>query len=892
LAISISKDLTMSATKTVRFTLNGEPRQLDAPGDQSLLEVLREHFKLKSLKDGCAPQKECGCCLALIDGLPKVTCSVRVEQVEGRTITTLEGVSDNERRLYADAFQAAAGLQCGFCTPGLVLRIKHLTDQDRPLARDEIGRALDGHLCRCTGYVKIIDAVQLINAAKRGGALPAPIEDGGVGTRLKRYQGAELTLGTRPFVNDLEAPGLLHGAIAFSAHARARIRGIDVSKALALPGVICVATAADVPGDRWVGQIYKDWPCFVAVGEEVRYVGDVLAAVAAVDRRTARQAAQLIEVDYEILPAVLDPKLAILPDAPQVNPKHDNVLSITTIARGDVEAALAASAHVVSGTWQTQRIEHLFLEPEASFAVPLADGRLHLYTQSQGIFDDRRHVAAVLGEPEDRLFVELVPNGGAFGGKEDMTIQAQTALLARLTNRPVRLALSRDESVRMHPKRHPVTMTYRVGCDAEGHLTAADIDLLGDSGAYASVGGKVIERAAGHSCGPYRVPVLSVHAVAAYTNNPPCGAMRGFGVNQTSFAIEGCLDMLAAKVGIDGWEMRWRNGVRVGDVFTSGQILEKSVGLEKSLLAVKDAYYAARKAGRAVGIACAVKNSGIGNGAIEFGKCRLTIEEDGTIGLFTGFTEMGQGLLTILIQCAVEVTGLPANLFRPQVNSRFEVGTGQTTGSRGTLLAGRATIDVARKLRADLDAGHRLVDLVGRVYEGETKIDDTTAPGQTKNGKIKTHTAFGWATQVVILDETGKVERVIAAHDVGRALNPQQCEAQIEGAVHMGLGYALTEELPCRNGMPVTSKLREIGVLRAQHMPTVEVILVEEHEPEGPFGAKGVGEIGLVPTAGATAAALEAFDGIRRMRLPMKDSPAARAINVGRIPDADRDQWH
>jgi xanthine dehydrogenase molybdenum-binding subunit len=884
--------MTMSATKTVRFRLNGELREIDAPGDQSLLEVLREHFKLKSLKDGCAPQKECGCCLALIDGLPKVTCSVRVEQVEGRSITTLEGVSGNERQLYADAFQAAAGLQCGFCTPGLVLRIKHLTDQDRVLERDEIARALDGHLCRCTGYVKIIDAVQLINAAKRGGALPVPAENGGVGARLKRYQGAELTLGSRPFVNDLEAPGLLYGAVTFSAHARALVKRIDVAKALALPGVVRVATAKDVPGDRWVGQIYKDWPCFVAEGEEVRYVGDVLAAIAAVDRRTARQAAQLVEVEYEVLPPVLDPKLSLLPDAPQINPKHDNVLSVTEITRGDTAAALSASAHVVSGTWQTQRIEHLFLEPEAAFAVPLPDGRLHLYTQSQGIFDDRRHVAAVLGVPEDRIFVELVPNGGAFGGKEDMTIQAQTALLAHLTNRPVRLALSREDSVRMHPKRHPITMQYRVGCDAEGRLTAAEVDLLGDSGAYASVGGKVLERAAGHACGPYRIPALSLKATAAYTNNPPCGAMRGFGVNQTSFAIEGCLDLLAAKVGIDGWEMRWRNGVRVGDVFTSGQILEKSVGLEKSLLAVKDAYYAARAAGRAVGIACAVKNSGIGNGAIEFGKCRLTIEADGTIGLYTGFTEMGQGLLTILIQCAVEMTGLSATLFRPQVNSRFEVGTGQTTGSRGTLLAGRSVIDAGAKLKADLDAGHRLADLVGRIYEGETKIDDTTAPGQTKNGKIKTHTAFGWATQVVVLDEMGKVDRVIAAHDVGRALNPQQCEAQIEGAVQMGLGYALTEELPCKDGMPVTSKLREIGVLRAQHMPKVEVILIEEYEPEGPFGAKGVGEIGLVPTAGATAAALEAFDGIRRMTLPMKDSPAARAINVGRIPDADRDQWH
>ncbi|HEX7621922.1 MAG TPA: molybdopterin cofactor-binding domain-containing protein, partial [Anaeromyxobacteraceae bacterium] len=571
---------------------------------------------------------------------------------------------------------------------------------------------------------------------------------------------------------------------------------------------------------------------------------------------------------------------------------HDNVLSRTRFARGDVDAALAGSAHVVSGTWTTQRIEHLFLEPEAALAIPLPDGRLHLYSQGQGIFDDRRQVASVLGEPEDRLFVELVPNGGAFGGKEDMSIQAQTALLARLTGRPVRLALNREESIRMHPKRHPITMSYTVGCDRDGKLTAARARILGDSGAYASVGGKVLERAAGHACGPYRVPALDVEAVAAYTNNPPCGAMRGFGVNQTSFAMEGCIDLLAAKAGLDGWEMRYRNALRVGDAFTTGQVLEKSVGLERTLLAVKDAYYAARAEGRAVGVACGVKNSGIGNGVVEQGKVRLVVEPGGTIALHAGFTEMGQGLLTVLTQCAVEVTRLPAASFRPRVDTRFELGAGQTTGSRATLLGGRATVDAAAKLRADLDRGMTLSDLAGREYVGEVVIDDTTAPGQRKNGKIKTHTSYGWATQMVVLDAEGRLERVVAAHDVGRAINPQQCEAQIEGSVHMGLGYALTEELPCKDGMPVTFKLREIGVLRAQHMPKVEVMLVEEAEPEGPFGAKGVGEIGLVPTAGAVAGALEAFDGVRRMRLPMKDSPAARAINVGRLPDKDRADWH
>jgi selenium-dependent xanthine dehydrogenase len=877
--------------KTIQFKLNGEARQFETSSDQLFIETLRETFKIKSVKAGCSPQRECGSCLMLLNGQPKLACAVRAEQVQGRTVTTLEGVSDNERRLYADAFQATAGLQCGFCTPGLVLRIKWITDQGEKLNRAEIARLLDAHLCRCTGYAKIIDAVELIQAAKSGEALPAIVEDGGVGKPLRRYQSGELALGERPFVADVDAPGLLYGALVLSAHARARIVRIDALKARAMTGVAAVATAADVPGDRWVGQIYADWPVFVAEGEEARCVGDVLAAVAAETPRLAREAAALVEVEYEELAPVLAPAEAIKPGAPQVNPKHANVLSVTRYERGDVAAALAASAHVVSGQWTTQRIEHLFLEPEACLAKPMPDGRLHILSQGQGIFEDRRQIASVLGEPEERVFVELIPNGGGFGGKEDMTVQAQTALLARLTGRPVRIELNREESIRMHPKRHPLTMNYTVGADAEGRLTAAKISLIGDSGAYASVGGKVLERAAGHACGPYRMPALEVEAVAAYTNNPPSGAMRGFGVNQTSFAIEGCLDMLAARVGLDGWEMRRLNIVRVGDLTTTGERLEKSVGVEKTLLAVKPAYDAARAKGRAVGVACAIKNCGLGNGAIEYGKCRLVVTPGGLVELHTGFTEMGQGLLTILTQCAVEVTALHASVFRPQVNTRFELGCGETTGSRGSMLAGRAVIDAATKLKVDLDAGRTLSDLAGTMYHGEVRIDDTTAAGQLKNGKIKTHTTYGFATQVVVLDENGALEKVIAAHDVGRALNPQQCEAQIEGAVHMGLGYALTEELPCVDGMPVTFSLRELGVLRAKDMPEVEVILIEEPEPEGPFGAKGVGEIGLVPTAGAVAGALAAFDGVRRMRLPMKDSPAARAIDVGQISDAERDRW-
>ncbi len=866
---------------TVKFTLNGRDVSVEPRPDESLLETLRDRCGVTSPKDGCSPQGQCGCCLALVGGKAVVTCASKTVKAEGKEIVTLEGLSDEDRALLADSFVAAAGVQCGFCIPGIALRAKHMIDKNPEPSRAEIAKGIDVHLCRCTGYTKIIDAISLYAKARRGEGNPEPGRSGRVGDRLARYRGRELTLGDRDYVADMTRDGMLHGAVRLSDHPRAKVIRIDTAAAAAHPGVVAVATAADVPGERWYGLIHKDWPGFVAQGEEVRCVGDFIAAVAAVDHHTARQAAELIEVEYEVREPVLDPEAAVADGCHQVNPTYANELSHTVIRRGDVAAALAASAHVVSGTWQTQRIEHLFLEPECALAEP-TDRGIRLYTQGQGIFDDRRQCAAFLGMAEDDFDVVLVPNGGGFGGKEDMAVQPHAALLCQMTGVPVRVLLTREQSIRVHPKRHPIKMSYTVGCDADGKLTAVKAEMIGDTGAYASVGAKVLERAAGHGCGPYRVSNVAIDAVAASTNNPPCGAMRGFGANQAHFAMGACMDQLADKVGIDGWEMRWRNAVEVGDTFASGQVFEKSVGLKKSLLAVKDAYYAAKRAGKAVGIGCGIKNSGIGNGAVEWGKARLVVETDGTISLYNGYTEMGQGLLTILVQCAVEATGLDPALFRPKVDSTFALGCGQTTGSRATLFGGRAVKSAAEKLAAALGSGKSLADLAGEVFAADVKVDDTTAPGQVTD-KVKTHTAFGFATQVVIVGDSGRIEKVIAAHDVGRVVNPDLCEGQIEGSVHMGLGFALTEDLPCDNGWPVTYKLREIGVLRARDMPEIEVILIEEHEPEGPYGAKGVGEIGLVPTAAAVAGALFAHDGERRYRLPMKDSPAARAMSVGRI---------
>ncbi|HSP16110.1 MAG TPA: selenium-dependent xanthine dehydrogenase [Thermoanaerobaculia bacterium] len=865
----------------VAFTLNGQTVRVDARRGETLLETLRNRAQVTSVKNGCAPQGQCGACLVLVDGNPKTSCATPTAAVEGHSITTVEGLPEEEQRMLARCFVAASGLQCGFCIPGVAIRVHALVRKNEQPSREQIARALDGHLCRCTGYAKIIDAIEMFARVRRGQPEPDLVESGGVGARMARVAAADTVLGNRPFIDDLRRENMLHGAVVLSPHARAHVVDIDTSRAKAIPGVAAVITAADVPGSRWYGLIEEDWPGFVAIGEETRYVGDVLAAVAADDEVTARRAAAMVDVTYEVLPAVLSPIDAMLPNAPRINPKHENILGRTKIVRGHADTALAASAHVVSGTWRTQRIEHLFLETESALAEPLGH-RIRIYSGGQGIFDDRRQIASFLGVPTDDVFVEQVSAGGAFGGKEDLSIQAQTALLARITNRPVKLTLNREESIRLHPKRHPLTMEYEAGCDHNGQLTALWARIIGDSGAYASVGAKVLERAAGHACGAYHIPNVDIESLAVYTNNPPCGAMRGFGSNQTNFAMEGCIDLLAKKAGLDPWEMRWRNALDVGKTFTTGQVLEKSVGLKKTLIAVRRQYDDAKFAGKAVGIACGVKNSGLGNGAREFGRARLVVEPDETISIYNGYSEVGQGLLTILVQLAVETTALHASKFRPKIDTRYALDCGQTTGSRATMLGGRAVVDAARKLRADLDAGKQLTDLRGREYEGEVVIDDTTPVGALTDSP-KTHTAFGFATQLCILDGDGGIERIVAAHDVGRAINPAFCEGQIEGAVHMGLGYALTEELPCPDGMPATFKLMELGVLRATDTPPVDVILIEDPEPEGPFGAKGLGEIGLVPTAAAVAGALEAFDGIRRTTLPMKDSAAAHSMRVGRI---------
>ncbi|MDH5372145.1 MAG: selenium-dependent xanthine dehydrogenase [Acidimicrobiia bacterium] len=851
--------MTLTTPGTRNLVLNGKP--VTARADHPhLLAALREELGVTSPKDGCSPSGQCGACTVLLDGKAIQSCLVDMEKAAGKEVTTLEGFDPDERQRLAAAFAATGALQCGFCTPGILVRSKALLDQKgRDLTRETTAGRLGGHLCRCTGYTKIFEAIEML----RDGRVPAVSLPTGIGESGAKYEAAELALGDRGYVDDMAVEGMLHAALRLADHARADVLRIDTSAAEQLDGVVAVYTAADLPGELRVGIIHTDWPVFIPEGGRTSYMGDVLAIVVAERVDIARTAAKLIEVQYEVHAPFATADDALASDEDAVWGLDGNVLSRSVYSRGNVDEALESSAHTIRETFLTQRVEHAFLEPESTLAVP-GDGPLMIYSGGQGVWDDRNQIASVLDISIDDVVVELVSNGGAFGGKEDMSNQAQTALAAHLLNRPVKCTLTREQSLLMHAKRHPIRIEAEAGCDAEGNLTALRARMVGDSGPYASVGMKVLERAAGHASGPYVIPNIEVDAVAVRTNNPVCGAFRGFGANQAQFATEGLLDRLAEQVGISGWEMRSRNVVTPGVVWGPGQIMDDGcAGARMCLDAVKPAYDAARAAGKAIGLGLGLKNSGLGNGFLEISKAVVRFEKDGSIEVRHCWTEMGQGIHTVALQVAAEELGVDPERIRVVVDTTRELGAGQTTGSRGTLMGAGSVQDACRVAN---EAGQA----PGVDYVGEYRVDWTNALEEGVENPI-IHSAFGYAAQLVIADpDSGKIEKVIAVHDVGKAINPMLVEGQIEGAVHMGLGYALTEEFPTDElGMPANMTLRSLGILRAKDIPEIEAILVEAPQPRAPYGVKGVGEIGLVPTAGAVAAAYHEVDGVWRNRLPL-----------------------
>ena len=906
----------------IQYTLNGKTIQYAGDPDRALMNVLRDDLGIISPKDGCAPQAACGCCVVQIDDKAMLSCVTKMEKVAGKSVTTTEGLGEYRQNVFASAFVKEGGVQCGFCIPGIVMQANNLISRNPEPSRADIEKCLTPHLCRCTGYKKIVDAIETAAEAIRNEEeVDMPEVDGGIGTRLPKYHAQDLVLGQHRYVDDIRLEGMKIGALKFSDHPRAIIKSMDLSAAEAHPGVLRVFTADDVPGDRHIGLIKQDWPLMLAVGETTRYVGDVLACVVAETDEIAREAVALIDVDYEVLEPVTDMHAAMQAESPSVH-EGGNVLSQSITNRGDLEQSMADSAYTAQGVYETQMIEHGFMEPEACIAYPRSPtpspkmreggqgeglptpkradespslpvgegcrvGGIEVLSQGQGVFEDRVQIAKLLGLPQEDVHVVLVPNGGAFGGKEDLSVQGHAALAAYLMGAPVKVRLTRDESIIMHPKRHPIWMEYTIGCDEAGMLTFCKGRFVGDTGAYASVGMKVLERSAGHATGAYNFPVTDIVSTAVYTNNLPCGAMRGFGVNQTAFALESCIDDLCEQGGFDRWQFRYQNALDDGDMTATGQVIEAGAGAKATLEAVKDEFSSAKFAG----IACGIKNTGIGNGMPDSSKVTLTVvpnpeapegEENAKVIIDHGWTEMGQGVHTMAVQTLVTETGIPPAMIEARVETGSEMVTGMTTASRATSLIGNAIIDACVRFKSDLEY-HKLEELVGRRYEGEFTVDWTTKPGAMVE-KIYTHYSYSYATQVVILDEDGQVDRIIAAHDAGKIFNPTLFEGQLEGSIHMGLGYAISEDLPMEGGRPKSTMLRKCGILRAKDMPEMEVIGVEVPDPYGPYGAKGVGEIGLVPTAGAVANALYQFDGVRRHSLPMKlprKRPVRRARSNG-----------
>ncbi len=871
----------------ITFYLNS--RKIEYKGDEShtLLHYLRDAEGITTVKDGCSGQAACGACMVEIDGKAKLSCTRKMKFLEGAQVITMEGIPDEVRDIIARAYVEKGAVQCGFCTPGLIMRTKVLFSENPNPDREQIKKAISLNLCRCTGYVKIVDAIEsALETLRKDSVSPISQEadiqsdtrSAGIGQSLPKYEAYITAIGKRQFVNDMHVDGMLHSALRFSDHPRARVISIDPSEATQLSGVVRIFTAADIPGERYTGLIVSDWPLMIAPGETTRYIGDVIAGVVAVNEDTARKAAALIRVEYEVFEPVTDVNIALEPGSPLVHPGKSNLLEKCIVQRGDsTEFALEQAEFQSSGLYETQRIEHAFLETEAALALPDGNG-IHLYSQGQGIYVDQRQVASLLGLYDEDVRVTLVPCGGGFGGREDMTVQGHVSLFAFLLKQPVKLHLSRTESIIMHPKRHPVWMDISLGCDKNGILTALRLRAIGDTGAYASVGAKVMERVAGHACGGYHIPSVDIESLTVYTNNIPSGAMRGFGANQVAFALESCIDDLCAKGRFDRWKFRFDNALDQGKMTATGQVLGKGVGIKACLLALKDHFYAANYAG----LACGIKNSGVGNGMTDFSDVKITIRKNGRVLIEHGWTEMGQGIQNMAIQTLHQETGIDASLIDVEVDTHAGLPTGMTTSSRATALLGNAIIDAGAAIRQDLDQystacvelsgealKNTLLQMAGNTYHGKYYCDWTTKPGADVE-KIITHYSYGYAAQLVVLNDDGEISTVYAAHDAGKIMNPMLFEGQIEGAVHMGLGYALSEDLPMKDGRLVSTKLSDCGVLNAQQTPEIIVIGVEEPDPVGPYGAKGIGEIGLVPTAAAVANALCQFDGVRRMKLPMK----------------------
>jgi len=845
------------------FTVNGKSVTVDH--NQKLIRYLRDERHLTSVKDGCS-EGACGTCTILIDGKPTKACVVQTDKLEGKTVLTVEGLSDFEKDAFTYAFGKAGAVQCGFCIPGMVICAKALLDQNPNPSREEAAFAIRNNICRCTGYVKIIDGILLAAEVLRAGEIPPEPDDWSLGQRVPRVDVREKVTGTGTYPDDVYLDGMIYAGAVRSAYPRARVLAIHTEEARALPGVVGVFTAADVPGSNKVGHLVKDWDTMIAVGDITHYLGDAICLVAAETKETLEQAKALVRVDYEELPCVRNPKEAMAPDAPLVH-KTGNLLAHKHIQRGNPAEAIARSKYMLTQRFSTPWTEHAFLEPECAVAFPDGDG-VKIWSTDQGAYDTQHETMGMLGLSAEKVKVQNLLVGGGFGGKEDVTVQHLAGLVAYLTKRPVKVKLSRAESLLVHPKRHPMDMEFSIGCDENGIIQGVVAEVIADTGAYASLGGPVLERACTHASGPYNYQNFEIDGWAYYTNNPPAGAFRGFGVTQTCFCIESLLNQMADKVGISPWEIRWRNAIRPGQELPNGQIVDESTGLAETLLAIKPYYDAAKY----VGIGCAMKNAGVGVGIPDTGRVRLIVQE-GKIHIFAGASCIGQGLGTVLTQMVCTQLGLGKQaVVYERSNTWIAPDSGTTSGSRQTLVTGEACRRACEKLKAALE-DHTLPELNGQEFYGEY-LAKTDPLGANVPNPVS-HVAYGYATQICILKEDGRIDKMIAAHDVGKAVNPTSVEGQIEGGVVMSMGFALTERYPLDNCKPL-AKYGTLGLFRANQIPEVKALIVEKPGLNVACGAIGLGEITSIPTAPAIADAYFRYDGNFRTSLPLENTPYSR----------------
>ena len=844
-----------------RLHINGQIYETET--DKKLIRYLRDDLRLTSVKDGCS-EGACGTCTLIVDGKATRACIPMVSKMEGKKILTVEGLSQREKDVYGYAFAKAGAVQCGFCIPGMVMCAKALLDANPTPDRLEVIAAIRNNVCRCTGYKKIIEAILLSARILREG-LPVKEEQGKVpvGMAMQRIDAREKVLGTGEYPDDVYLDGMIYASAVRSKYPRARGLAIHTEKARELQGVVGVFTANDIPGDIKVGHLKQDWDALIPVGGMTHYLGDAICLVAAESMEVLEEAKSLVEVDYEVQDGVFDPFGALKEGAPKVH-ESGNILAHEHLIRGDAGQAIAGAKYKVTNHYETPWTEHAFLEPETAVAMPFDDG-VFIYSTDQGTYDTQHECSLMLGLPKEKIIVENKLVGGGFGGKEDVTVQHHAALVAYLTKRIVKVKLTRKESILIHPKRHPMWIDVTTACDEEGYLVGMKAKVVSDTGAYASLGGPVLQRACTHAAGPYNFQNIDIDGTAVYTNNPPAGAFRGFGVTQTCFASEMNLNQLAEMVGISPWEIRYRNAIRPGQVLPNGQIADPSTAVAETLEAVKDIYDSEPYAG----IACAMKNAGVGVGLPDWGRCRLLVKR-GKVQIHTGASCIGQGLGSVLVQVLSETTGLALDEIeycRP--NTSMAPDSGTTSGSRQTLVTGEAARRAALKLCEDLKE-HSLSGLEGKEYYGEY-LAKTDKMGADVPNPVS-HVAYGYATQLCALNEDGTVKKMAAAHALGKAVNPLSVEGQIEGGVVMGMGFALTEKFPLEEGMP-KAKFGTLGLFKADKVPELQSIIVEKPGIEEAYGAIGIGEITSIPTAPAIAGAYYRWNGKFQTQLPLEGTP-------------------